>query len=307
MTGYGSELESSEWQLNIPSLIWKSQKDNIALKNIKVEISANWPEIQLVGFDLPNARQFDAQGKYSAIDNKWNISLDAEELQMSDDPNGFVNLKFTSHGDMNNLLVEEMQLSRKNLHLDAAGSLALDTKKLSNAHAKISLVLPKISEPNNNFSNISGNFECETDISGTVWPMDVNLQAVLIGDNITMNKKSINPVKIPWQAKIDTNDIQYKSEKFQVFDGNWSLNGHYDFNRHIANISLNTEQVSLKPVLGLFDLPLESGGMMGASLDITLPGNDIDKMIISGNWNVNDMLIAPIKAQIAKGRIKIQN
>ncbi len=305
--GTGNNWASSQWKVNIPALTWKMQDRNIDAKDIKAQITANWPDIKLVSLDFANAEQLKAEGEFSADTNNWKISFAAEGFKTNEDQNEPLDLKIIAGGSLQSIAVEQFDVAYKYLHLEAAGDVSLPSKELSNAHAKASLALHSAPEPNESFANVSGNFVCETEITGSLWPTNLQLQAVLAGDDITMNKKVIEPVKIPWKAEIDTSSLRYSAEQFRLFDGTWNLNGSYDFTQKSSQFTLTTEQVSLQPVMGLFDLPLECSGQMGASLDVSLSMDDISQMVISGAWNVRDMVIPPVEAQRAEGRIKIQN
>ena len=306
-SGTGPKWAGSQWQVNIPALVWESSDTNIDARDIKAEISTNWPVIRLTGLSADNAELLKAEGEFSAAANNWNIAVDANGLKANDLQKQPVDLKIVAGGNLQSIAVKEFSMTYRDLRLEAAGDLNVHSKELSDTHAKISMVLDVPKDSNDTFENLSGNLTCETEITGTVWPTKLNLQAVLSGDNISLNRKNIEPVKIPWEAQIDVNGVKYNASDFKLFDGTWNLDGRYDFAGRSVELAMNTKQVSLQPVMGLFDLPVECSGMMGTNLDVNLSTDDISQMVISGNWNVKDMVISPIEAQSAEGRIRIQN
>ena len=305
--GRGTKWAGSQWQVNIPDLTWNGTDTNINARDVRAEISASWPVIKLVNLESENAEQLKAEGEFSADTNRWTIKFDAKDFKINETQKVPIDLKFDAGGNLQSIAVKELAAVYKDLKLEAAGDVNVPSRELSDAHAKATIILRPISDSNDSLADFSGNIVCETEISGIVWPTRLNLQAILSGDNISFNKKNIEPVKIPWEAQIDTNGVKYNASHFKLFDGTWDLDGQYKFTGRSIQLALNTKQVSLQPVMALFDLPIECRGMTGTNLDVNLSTNDISQMVISGNWNIKDMVISPIEAQSAEGRIRIQN
>ncbi|MBN2590176.1 MAG: hypothetical protein JXA96_09965 [Sedimentisphaerales bacterium] len=303
----GENLSNSKWNVTVPSLVWNSEKYNIQVQDIKTEIIADWPVIKFDDINMANAQRLNAQGEFSADTKNWNISLEAEKLKVVNDQNFLIDLILAAQGDINNITVKEFSMTCEDLRLEGHGNVSLLSKELSNTNFKVSMEMTPKAQSEKMLENISGNLECETEISGTVWPINIQCESVFTTDNIIVNKQIIKSLKIPWQAKIDSNNVTYEAEQFDIFDGKWSLDGRYDLKQRSAQVTLNTEQVSLRPVMQLFSLPIECKGIMKAALDVTLPIDNINQMVISGNWNVKDLVIPPIEAKDAEGRIIIEN
>ncbi|MFC1781131.1 hypothetical protein ACFLZ8_02570 [Planctomycetota bacterium] len=305
--GSGKTWSNSQWQVNIPLLVLQLPDIDITSSDIRADITADWPDIRLINLSSANTEQLKAQGEFSTDTNNWEISFEAQDLKANDRQNSPLDLTLIARGDLTDIAIEELRIDYKDLQFETAGNVALPSSGLSNVSAKLSLIIRPTLEDMKSFAHISGNMECETSITGTLWPTNLQLQAVLSGQDITMNKKIIEPIKIPWQAEIDTSKVEYNTDQFRLFDGLWNLNGSYEFSQQSTQLTLNADQVSLQPVIQLFDLPIESNGLMTANLEVKLPANDIDQMAISGIWNVRNLVISPFEADSAEGRISIRN
>lgn len=303
----GETLSNSKWHVTVPSLAWNSEKYNVQTDKIETEIAVNWPVIKFDDIEMANARAMNAQGQFSANTKNWNISLKADDLKVITDQNSPVDIALAANGGMQNIEVEEFRVIYDDLHLEGGGIMSLASGELTDTHFKVSMKMNPKAQSEIVLENISGNLECETEISGTVLPLDLQCKSVFSTDNISVKKQVIQSLEIPWQAKIDSNNVTYNADKFALFDGTWSLNGRYDLKQHSAQVTLNTQDVSLRPVMQLFELPIECKGIMKAALDVTLPINNINQMVISGNWNVKDMVIPPVEAKGAEGRIVIEH
>ncbi|MBN1973425.1 MAG: hypothetical protein JW787_07280 [Sedimentisphaerales bacterium] len=307
LVGSGENWFNSQWHVTVPSLKWSSENNNIQMTDVKTEFTADWPVIKFDNFEMGDAQKINAQGQFSADTNNWAISFEAEDLKVIEEQDSPFDLKLIANGNMQNIAVEKFSFSYNDLRLEGDGKILPSSKELSDAHAKLSFNLDSAFENEINAADISGNIECETEITGQIWPLNLQLHADLSSENVKINQNNLEPIKISWQAQIDTNEVIYNTDQFKMFDGNWSSAGRYDFAQRSTQFTINNEQVSLQPAMQLFDLPIKCRGLMKAGLDVNLPIDNINQMIISGNWAVNDMNISPIEAKSAKGRIIIQN
>ncbi len=303
----GETLLNSKWKVTVPSFAWNSEKYNVQTDNIETVISVNWPVIKFDNIDMANVRTMNVIGQFSADTKNWNISLEADDLEVITDLNSPVDIVLAVYGDMQKIEVEKFSVTYDDLHLEGGGKTSLASGELTDTQFKVSMKMSPKAQSENMLENISGNLECKTKISGTIFPIDLQCKSVFSTDNISVKKQAIQSLEIPWQAKIDTNNVIYNADNFTLFDGQWSLNGRYDFKQRSAQVKLNTEEVSLRPVMQLFELPIECKGIMKAALDVTVPIDNINQMVISGNWNVKDMDIPPIEAKDAEGRIVIEH
>ena len=303
----GETLSNSKWNVTVPSFAWNSEKYNIQTDKIETEITVDWPVIKFDDIDMANAESMNVKGHFSADTKNWNISLEAADLKVITDLNSPVDMILAANGDMQNIEVEKFRVTYDNSLLEGCGKMSLTSGELMDTHFNVSIKMNPKAQSEKMLENISGNLECETVISGTVFPIDLQCKSIFSTDNISVKKQAIQSFKIPWEAKIDSNNVAYNADNFMLFDGQWSLNGRYDFKHRSAQVKLNTEEVSLWPVMQLFELPIECKGIMKAALDVTIPIDNINQMVISGNWNVKDMDIPPIEAKDAEGRIVIEH
>jgi hypothetical protein len=305
--GSGNKWSNSQWQVTVPHLIWQWRDTEIASKDIRAEVVVDWPDIKLVSLNSANTEQLKAEGEFSVDTYYWQISFEADDLRANERQSSPLDLRFIASGSREDIAVKEFRMVHKGLELEAAGKVALPSNELYDARANASWIVNPPSEAGEGFAHVSGSLQCDTAITGTVWPTNLKLQSVLSGQDITLNKKVIAAIRIPWQAEIDTGKVKYDTDQFQLFDGIWNLNGEYEFSQNSTQLALNANQVSLQSVIQLFNLPLECRGLMTANLEIKLPTYDVSQAAISGNWNVKDMVIPPIEADSGEGQIRIQN
>ncbi len=307
LLGSGETWSSSKWKVTIPSLAWFSEKNNIELNDIDADIIAEWPVIKFDDIRMTNAQVINAKGQFSADTKSWNVSLETAGLKVITDQGAPIDLKLTAKGNMQNISVDDFHISYGSLQLEGNSKMSLSTKELSDTHIRTLLVLDPGDRNNDKIFEISAELECDTEVTGAVWPVNLQCKSIIAADNIKVDKQEIKPLKIFWQAKIDSNNVTYNAEQFVLFDGTWSLDGQYDIKENSAQLKLNTEQVSLRPIMQLFELPIECKGIMQAAFDVTIPVDNITQMVISGNWNVKDLTIPPIQAKEAEGRIIIEH
>jgi hypothetical protein len=305
--GTGNTLSNSQWQITIPSLELQLEDANIKSRNIAADIAVEWPDIRLVSLDSSNAEQLNAEGEFSADTLDWTVSVNAAGLKANERQSSPFDLRLSASGSRKDIAVKELRMVYKDLQLEAAGNMALPSNDLSNAHANTSRIVRSQQNANESLVNVSGNMKCETVITGTIWPTNLRFQSVLSGKDITLNKKVIGDITIPWNAEVDANRVKYVTEQFPLFGGTLNFNGEYEFSQHSTKLDFYVNHVLLKPVTELFDLPPDCRGLMTANLNAQLSLDDLNQSVISGNWNVKDMVMPPIEADNAEGQFRIEN
>jgi len=305
--GSGETWSTSRWEVSIPNLLLQQGQTNIACQDIKAKIAVDWPKVSLVDLQAANVGHLEAEGEFRTVDRSWTISFEAENIQSNQKQLSPTDLRLIANGNKKNISVEQFQITHQGLNFNVKGKMALPSVELSEAQAKLSCYIPPSKKGREQFADISGMLQCETDITGTMWPLNLQLKSELSGKDINLNRKVISDLKIPWQAEIDTKQIKYNTDRFQLFDGNWNVKGEYDFSRRLVQMTLESAEVSLQPIVELFGLPLKSKGQMNSKLDAKLPLFNIKDAALSGGWHVEGMVLGAVEADSAKGNVKIQD
>jgi hypothetical protein len=305
--GSGETWSTSRWEVSIPRLLLQQRQTNIACQDIKAKIAIDWPKVQLVDLQAANVGHLEAEGEFSASDRSWAISVIAENLQAIQKQASPVDLRLIANGNPQNISVKEFRIAYQDLNIDAKGKIVLPSVELSDVHASASWFIPPSMDGREQFADISGKLQCETAITGTIWPIRLQLKSELSGKDINFNKKVISSLRIPWQAEIDTKQIKYNTDRFQLFNGNWAVKGEYEFSRRLVQMTLESTEVSLQPMVELLGLPLKSQGLMTTKLEAKLPLSNIKEAALSGNWQIEGMVLGAVEADSAKGSVRIQD
>ncbi|MFH1719295.1 MAG: hypothetical protein ABIF19_18230 [Planctomycetota bacterium] len=305
--GSGGTLSRSQWQVSVPRLSCRLKHANIAFEDVRAEIAADWPKVRLVSLHSTNPGELKAEGEFHADKGSWTISVEAEKWKAEDWQDSPVDLRLIASGNKQDITVEEFRVAQKNMRLEAAGKVSLPSAELCDTHAKASWVVNPPPADAKRLGGISGRLQCEAAITGTAWPVSLQLRSELSGENITLNRKAISTVKIPWQAQIDKERIKYEAEQFELFGGNWSMSGEYEFYQPSRQLILSASEVSLPPMVELLGLPLKSKGLLAVKLQAELPSPDINELTLSGSWHIRDMVLGTIEAESADGNVRIDN
>ncbi|MBL7189460.1 MAG: hypothetical protein ISS70_24290 [Phycisphaerae bacterium] len=305
--GSGSTLSKSKWQVSVPRLSCRIRNNNIALEDVRAEVAADWPAVRLVSLHSANPGTLKAEGEFLADKSSWAISVEAEKWKAIGRQDLTVDLRLAATGNKQDVTVKEFRVAQKDIRLEATGKVMLPSTELRDAYAKASWVVhPPPADPEQ-LAAISGRLQCEAAISGTVRPLRLQLKSELLGENVTLNRKVISAVKIPLQAQIDTERIEYEAERFGLFGGNWNVSGTYEFHQPSRKATLNASEVSLKPMVELLGLPLKSKGLMAVKLQAELPSYNIDDLTLAGSWQIRDMILGTVEAERADGDVRIEN
>ena len=306
--GSGNTLSTSKWHVSAPRLSCRLRNANIALEDVRVEVAADWPKVRLVSLHSANPGTLKAEGEFRADEGSWDISVEAENWKAVDRQDLPVDLRLIATGNKQDVTVREFHLAQKDVRLEATGKMMLPSTELSDAYAKASwMVRPPPSADAERRAAISGRLQCETAIAGTTRPLRLHLESQLLGENITLNRRVISIVKIPLQAQIDAERIEYEAGQFGLFGGNWSVNGKYEFHQPSRKVTLNASEVSLQPMVELLGLPLKSKGLVAVKLQAELPSYNIDDLTLAGSWQIRDMVLGTVEAERADGDVRIEN
>ena len=305
--GSGSTLSKSNWQVSVPHLSWQRKGTDITFEDVRAEIAADWPNVRLLSIESSNPENLKAEGEFWVDKCTWAISVEAEGWKTSERQDLTIDLRLVASGNKQDVTVKEFKLAKKDLTIEAAGKVALSSAKLYDAHAKASWMVHQPPADGKNLAGISGKLQCEAAIAGTVWPISLQLKSELLGENITINRNVVSTIKIPWQAQIDPARIEFNTDRFELFDGNWNVSGQYELYQSSAKLTLDATEVSLKPMVKLLGLPIKSQGVMAVKIEAELPFIDMNDVTLTGNWSVKDMVLGAIEAENAEGDVCIQH
>jgi len=305
--GEGASWQGSTWDLSVPKCAWYDGGKQYDLSGIVAEVALNWPQVQLTSLNLPNARQVQAVAQLEAASWLWSAQIDVQGLRPRSGQTGSLDLHFEGTGDRDKVVVSEFSATQADRTLAAQGELVLSERSIRTAHvsARWSVAGPDPSAQT--APKEPGLWHGEADITGKVQPLALKVKGVLAGTNVPLGRQVVRDVNIPMQADVDAARVALATEPFTLLDGQWQISGRHEWSNTLTQLSLTLNKMSLKSAADMAGSPLTCRGRVKAELQLAAPGFDLHGAVAFGSWSAEKVEIASLRAETARGKIRIAN
>ncbi|MCF7958598.1 MAG: AsmA-like C-terminal region-containing protein [Phycisphaerae bacterium] len=307
ITGTGNTWLNSHWQTTLPHLIWRREGREMRFRAINADFIANWPRIELDRLQIANASDVTAGGFFSVDDKKWSLKLAIDDFLLEGKNKSPLDVKLAAAGDLSSMTCSNFELSRGNIVLGGSGKLGYSEMTLEEVHLSARGKTQFDYQMANKSNRLSSNWRLDTSINGKIYPVNLALQGHFKAEEVTVGKKNTARLQIPLSGKVTPQQITFKTESFDLFDGIWQLDGHYDLTERSSQVDLRVHDLSLKTTAELIDSPLHWQGNVSANLHVTLPEKGLDEIIASGTWQAKDLKMPPFEAEQANGQMHVRN
>jgi hypothetical protein len=297
-TGSGSGWAASQWQISVPRISWDHRSKAVQIEDVTACFVVEGPKIRLTRLNVRNASHISARGEYSTDDERWSLRLDVEQLDMKELGRPPINLRLVASGDPNGATISDFQLSCKDARISVAGKLALPSTELQDMHASAQWRTQPQESTSAAPTYFAGEWHIDSDITGTIRPMNLALRCTLVGKKVTLRRKELPTFQVPLHASVTPKCVELESaEAFDLLGGTWYINGKCEFSeRSNQVVEASAQEVSLRSIGELVGSPLPWQGLVTANLRLDLPSFDIYQSVGSGSWQARDIKIGYFEA-----------
>jgi len=303
--GTGRTWQDSDWELAAQEFVWDDDEKQLDMSGAGARVELNWPNVQLTALHLPNAQQVRASAQLSAVTGQWSAQVDAEGLRHEPWEGKPLDVHFAGTGDRDKVVISELGVTQGERTVTAQGELSLPGRSIRTAHVSAEWPADVANPAPEATPKQPGRWHCEADITGRVHPVDLKVKGVLAGTNIPLGKQVVRQVDIPIQADVDAERVAIATEPFTLLDGQWRISGRHEWSNTLTQLSLVLDGLSLKSAADMAGLPLACQGQVKAELQLAAPGFRLQKAVAFGGWSAAAIEIAPLRAEVARGKIRI--
>ncbi len=150
-----------------------------------------------------------------------------------------------------------------------------------------------------------GRWHLEADLTGQVYPVALEVNGALTGQNISLGKRQVDRVEVPVHAKASAREVQVAAEPFSLLGGKWQFGGRHDLSEQLTDLNLVVDNLSLRAAAQMAGLPLTSQGQAHAEIRLVMPGFNLHKAVATGSWSAQDINIPPLRAAEGRGTLRI--
>ena len=305
LQGEGQSWQDSNWNLTVPEAVWKTDGTRCDISGLDAEIICDWPNIQLTSLSLPKARQVQANARFDGITSRWSAQVAVKGLLLELWEGKPIDIYFDGTGDRNNIVISKFGASQERRMVAAKGELALADLTLQNTHVSAQWPVSARNPAREATAREAGTWHCEADLTGRIHPTDLHVKSNLTGTNVPFGRQVIRKVDIPIGAKANAERVTIVSDSFTLLGGDWRISAQHAWSNTQTQLSLMLDSLSLKSAAAVAGFPLACQGQAKAELQLAAPGFRLEKAVAFGNWNAEAVEVASLRAQTARGRIRI--
>lgn len=309
LAGSGSEWGRSFWTLEAEPLTWQDPNRLLRLGPARLEASVDWPEVRLESVSTANVRRLEARGRYSAADQTWDLSIDAEGIDPGRSDSAPVNLNLRAEGTSRQVAVRRLDFNRPDLHLSGVSTIRLPDGWIENGHLRLSGRLPEYGSESP-LREFSGNpWQVNTVLNGTLLPTDLNVngqmdvRAPAADPNRPNGSKTLH---LPFELRLVPPQVSLKTASYVSEKGSWIFHGRYDMKERAGRLYADLETIPLK-VLSEYFGAREYQGVLSGHLIADFPSPDLRDLDLSGEWNVSRFGAVTFTAESVRGRVRMRN
>jgi len=305
--GTGQAWNNSDWVVTIPKLIWSHDDREFDIGEMEAGLALSASNLQLTSLHWRDAQELNAQARFDLGTGKWSAQVDGQGVHLAALTSQPVNLRFSGAGDSSKLSISELNVTQGQRTLAAEGELSLSDRTFRTLHIAAQWPAPARASAKTAPSVQPGHWHFETDITGRLDPIALDIQGALKGTNVPLGKRVIAEVNIPVQANLDPERVAITTEPFTLLDGQWRISGQHKWSNTLTQLSLVTDDLSLRSAASMAGSPVACQGRVKAQLQLAAPGAKLQGAVAVGSWSAEAIEIPPFKAETAKGKVQIAN
>ncbi len=305
--GAGAEWRQSQWRISIPRFLWSRGERQVDMTGAAAEFDMNWPRIRLTSLHVPNAEQVDANAVFDTTTRHWSARLAAQDLRLENLDVNRVNLTLVAAGDDREARISELRLAAGARVVSGQGELSFSQRGLHNFRLSADWPAEAVEPGQPQARQPIGRWHLESDVTGRISPVALEVEGALTGRNIALGKKRVDRVEVPVRAKATAREVHVAAERFSLLGGQWQFRGRYDLSSKLTEFNLVADALSLAAAAEMAGLPLASQGQAHAEIRLEMPGLDLHRAVASGSWSAQDINVPPLKASEGRGALRISS
>jgi len=302
--GAGAEWRQSQWQVSVPRFLWSRDERQVDMTGAAAEIGLSWPEVRLTSLHVPNAEQVDANAVFDMTTRQWSARFAAQDWRLEELDVNRLNLTLAAAGDDRQARVSELRVAAGARVVTGQGEFSFAERGLQDFRLSADWPAGSPAPPPQARQSL-GRWHLEADLTGRVYPVALEVQGALTGQNISFGKKRVDRVAIPLRAKATAREVHVAAEPFSLLGGKWQLSGRHDLSSELTELNLVANDLSLAAAAEMAGLPLTSRGQAHAEIQLAMPGLELQRAVATGSWSAQDINIPPLRAAEGRGALRI--
>lgn len=303
--GAGAEWQQSQWRVSIPRFLWSRGERQVDMTGAAAEFDMSWPKIRLTSLHVPNAEQVDANAVFDATTRHWSARLAVQDLRLENLDVNRVDLTLAAAGDDREARISELRLAAGARVVSGQGELSFSQRGLQDFRLSVDWPAGAAEPGQTQTRQPIGHWHLESDVTGRIYPVALEVEGALTGQNIALGKKRVDRVEVPVRAKATAREVHVAAEPFSLLGGRWQFRGRHDLSSESTEFNLVADSLSLAAAGEMAGLSLASQGQAHAEIQFEMPGLDLHRAVASGSWSAQDINIPPLRAAEARGALRI--
>lgn len=303
--GAGADWRRSQWRLSFPALVWTREDRQVDMAGAAAVISLEWPVLRLTALDLPHAQRTSGAAEYRVDTRLWSTHVEVRDFDLKALGREDLDISLTAQGDERQAFISELRVAEGGKTVTARGRLSFHERGLQDVHLVADWPAGSARPGPPQEPRPVGHWHLEANITGRVQPLMVQAAGAVTGQNIAMGKQMVSRVDIPIQADVDAERVKVATQPFSLLAGRWEFTGQHNLSSGRTQLTVVADNLSLEAAAGMAGLPLTSQGQVHAQIQLAIPDFDVHRAVAIGSWSAEDVNIPPLRAEAARGKLRI--
>ncbi len=257
--------------------------------------------IYLDKFDWPQARDMTVQGQYRFKPQDWQITIDANSLDIPHWLEAPVSLETSLAGSGSQFNIDKAHVNYRDLILDLNGEVSLKDMRLVNSYLQLQETMDPLRASPFQAWQFTG--QLQGDLAG----FNLNGDGDLVVDQINLGAQPLDSLLIPVNVSTRLNSITVASNSFALLEGRSSINGNFDLQHGNGVCQVQFRDISLPRLSQILGSDQVQSGLFSGGLTIQVPQFDWQKLTASGHWELANLTARALDIQQAGGAISMKN
>jgi hypothetical protein len=301
----GKDWRSLGGEIRLPAGTFRSGERELDLSGLAASFTSDWPALTLTRLDLPSATSTRARATLDASTSKWDLTLSASDLDLSDFTGEPISVLLRASGDRSRLDFSRLVISGPTIEVRAAGNLIPSRQDALVATGDFWYSTPRTPAPESleDEARPASVWTGDGSVKGGLWPPSLTIDARARGRQVPIGRTVVEQIDVPLHASITEEGLRVSASEISLLGGVWRMDARYERALSYGEAQLAVSGADLGAVGNAVLPALELSGKLDSEVLLRLPNMDRAKLQLEGGWTVRDLKTPGGDAESARGRL----
>jgi hypothetical protein len=303
LTGGGRDWNEMNWTVAAPALSWQGPPRDVMLDGLVANLTTRGKVLELTTVRLPSAERVSGRGMVDFATQAWSVNLSGRGWPVPRLPESTLEFRLAGAGDLKLYKLQDLLLKTGDVEITGTGFYDRAIPKPLDLNLTVTHMPGNQGEAD---PAIQGKLHAKAHLNGIAWPLNLGLDANVLGDALRVKGRTIGDVSIDVEGKITAAEASLTSKELDVLGGRWSLVGTWLKEKDLARMTVKVRDLPLAQcgnAIGRSDVT----GTANGSWTFDLPGLDRARLTATGQFDAREIAIGAFPVARATGPMTMRD